>query len=92
MADNHNTPHSPLPWIQPIAPTWRKEPFDHSDWLFDTKYDGFRAVCYVESGRCSFVSRRGNVFTRFDALCEQVASVLCPLLALRSAPGGLVVA
>jgi bifunctional non-homologous end joining protein LigD len=66
-----------LPWIQPIAPTWRKEPFDHSDWLFDTKYDGFRAVCYVESGRCSFVSRRGNHFTRFAALCEQVASALC---------------
>ncbi len=47
------------------------------DWLFDTKYDGFRAVCYVENRRCSFVSRRGNAFTRFDALCEQVASALC---------------
>jgi ATP-dependent DNA ligase len=34
-------------------------------------------VCYVESGRCSFVSRRGNAFARFDALCEQVASALC---------------
>jgi bifunctional non-homologous end joining protein LigD len=76
-ADTQNTPPSPLPRIQPIAPTWRKEPFDHSDWLFDTKYDGFRAVCYVESGRCSFVSRRGTAFTRFDALCEQVASALC---------------
>jgi bifunctional non-homologous end joining protein LigD len=34
-------------------------------------------VCYVESGRCSFVSRRGNVFTRFDALCGQIAAALC---------------
>jgi ATP-dependent DNA ligase len=34
-------------------------------------------VCYVENGRCSLVSRRGNVFTRFDALGEQVASALC---------------
>ena len=34
-------------------------------------------MCYVESGRCSFVSRRGNVFTRFDALCGQVATALC---------------
>ena len=66
-----------LPPIQPIAPTWRKEPFDHPEWLFEVKYDGFRAVCFVENGRCSFVSRRGNVFTRFDALCEQVASALC---------------
>jgi bifunctional non-homologous end joining protein LigD len=76
-ADTKYTSHSPLPRIQPIAPTWRKEPFDHPDWLFDTKYDGFRAVCYVGSGRCSFVSRRGNHFTRFAALCEQVASALC---------------
>jgi bifunctional non-homologous end joining protein LigD len=37
----------------------------------------FRAACYVEHGRCGFVSRRGNVFTRFDALSEQVASALC---------------
>jgi len=34
-------------------------------------------MCYVENGRCSLVSRRGNVFTRFDALGEQVASALC---------------
>jgi hypothetical protein len=32
-----------LPRVQPIAPTWREEPFDDPDWLFDFKYDGFRA-------------------------------------------------
>jgi bifunctional non-homologous end joining protein LigD len=67
----------PLPRVQPIIPTRRKEPFDNPDWLFDLKYDGFRAICYIERGRCRFVSRRGNVFTRFDALGEQVASALC---------------
>ena len=66
-----------LPRVQPIAPTWRKAPFDHPEWLFDVKYDGFRAVCYIQRGRCNLVSRRGNVFTRFDALGEQVASTLC---------------
>lgn len=66
-----------LPRVQPIIPTWRKEPFDHPDWLFDVKYDGFRAACYIEHGRCRFVSRGGNIFTRFDALSEQVASALC---------------
>src|ERR1700730_13434168 len=66
-----------LPPIQPMDPNRRKEPCDHPEWLFEVKYDGFRAVCYVENGRCGFVSRRGNVFTRFDALCEQVASALC---------------
>jgi bifunctional non-homologous end joining protein LigD len=66
-----------FPRIQPITPTWRKEPFDHPDWLFDVKYDGFRAISYIQRGRCNLVSRRGNVFARFDALGEQVASTLC---------------
>ena len=41
------------------------------------KYDGFRAISYIQRGRCNLVSRRGNVFARFDALGEQVASTLC---------------
>jgi len=69
-----------LPRVQPIAPTWRKEPFDHPEWVFDVKYDGFRAVCYVHRGRCNLVSRRGNVFTRFEALSDQVAAALCDQL------------
>ena len=40
-----------LPRVQPIKPTWRKDPFDPADWLFTAKYDGFRAVCYVRASR-----------------------------------------
>jgi ATP-dependent DNA ligase len=65
-----------LPRVQPIKPTWRKEPFDASDWLFDVKYDGFRALCYIEQGRCRVVSRNGNAMSRFDALGDQMAAVL----------------
>jgi bifunctional non-homologous end joining protein LigD len=60
----------PVPRVQPIAPTWRNEPFDHPDWSFEFKYDGFRALCYVEQ------RRNGNIMTRFDELAEQVAGVL----------------
>ena len=65
-----------LPRVQPIIPTWRKEPFDDPDWLFDFKYDGFRSLCYIEQGRCRLISRNGNVLSRFEALGEQVAAVL----------------
>src|SRR5215471_9785519 len=65
-----------LPRVQPIIPTWRKEPFDDPEWLFDFKYDGFRALCYIEQGRCRFISRNGNLLSRFDALADQVAAVL----------------
>jgi bifunctional non-homologous end joining protein LigD len=69
-------PEMSLPRIQPIAPTWRKEPFDDPEWLFDFKYDGFRALCYVEKGRCRFISRNGNAISRFEALGDEVAAAL----------------
>jgi bifunctional non-homologous end joining protein LigD len=66
-----------LPRVQPIIPTWRKEPFDDPEWLFEFKYDGFRGLCYLdEQGRCRFVSRNGNVLSRFDALSDQVGRLL----------------
>ena len=65
-----------LPRVQPIIPTRRKEPFDDPDWLFEFKYDGFRALCYLDQGRCRFISRNGNLLTGFHALADQVAAVL----------------
>jgi bifunctional non-homologous end joining protein LigD len=54
-----------LPRVQPIVPTRRNAPFDDPDWLLDLKYDGFRALCYVEQGRGRLISRNGNSLTRF---------------------------
>jgi bifunctional non-homologous end joining protein LigD len=65
-----------LPRVQPIRPTWRKEPFDNPDSLFELKYDGFRGLCYLEQGRCRFISRNGNVLSRCDTLGDQVAAAL----------------
>jgi len=65
-----------LPSVQPIIPTWRKEPFDGPEWLFEFKYDGFRGLFYLEQGRCRFISRNGNVMSRFEVLGDQVAAVL----------------
>ena len=65
-----------LPHVQPIPPTWHKEPFDDPDWLFDFKYDGFRAICYLEHRRNRLISRNNNVMTRFEALAGQLAAAL----------------
>src|SRR5215813_13943199 len=65
-----------LPRVQPIIPTWRKQPFDDPEWLFEFKYDGFRGLCYLEPGRCRFISRNGNMLSRFDALADQVGRLL----------------
>ena len=45
-------------------------------WLFDFKYDGFRAICYLEQRRNRLISRNNNAMTRFEALTSQVAAAL----------------
>ena len=65
-----------LPRVQPIAPIRRPEPFDDPEWLFDLKYDGFRALCYLEQGLCRLISRNGDLMSRFTGLTDQIAALL----------------
>lgn len=51
-------------------------PFDHPDWVFELKYDGWRALAYVDNGSCRLVSRRGNAFKRFADLCAVIAAAV----------------
>jgi len=62
--------------IQPIAPTWRKHAFDDPGWAFDVKYDGFRALLYLERGRPRFVCRNNNTMRCFETLAAEVAAAL----------------
>jgi len=38
----------PLPKTSPIRLLERAAPFDDPNYLFELKYDGFRAVAYIE--------------------------------------------
>jgi bifunctional non-homologous end joining protein LigD len=62
-----------IPAIQPIAVTRRMHPFDDSQWLFELKYDGFRALAYLDNGRCRLVSRNGHAFASFAELGSSIA-------------------
>jgi bifunctional non-homologous end joining protein LigD len=53
-----------------------RAPFDHPDWLFEVKYDGFRALAYLEGGSVRLVSRKGNTYRSFPALCQSLAVCL----------------
>jgi bifunctional non-homologous end joining protein LigD len=54
----------PIPHIKtPMLATLVDEPFDDEDWLFEIKWDGYRAICTVyEDGRMELVSRNGLDF------------------------------
>ena len=45
-----------------INPLRRPEPFGHPDWLFEAKFDGFRAA--ADTVRGQLISRNGNRMKR----------------------------
>jgi bifunctional non-homologous end joining protein LigD len=43
------------------------------DWLFEVKWDGYRALAYVAGGEVVLKSRRGNDFTsRFEVVAKEI--------------------
>ena len=51
-------------------------PFDHHDWIFELKYDGFRALGYIDSGQCWLVSRRGTAYKSFPQLSAAIGAAI----------------
>jgi bifunctional non-homologous end joining protein LigD len=64
------TPYSaavkrPMPsTIHPMLATTVDEPFDGPDWLFEIKWDGYRAVAFIDNGKLRLVSRNQNELTQ----------------------------
>src|SRR5262249_9756752 len=50
-----------------------REPFDHPEWLFELKHDGFRALAFANGGGTRLVSRRGLEYRRFDDLYSEMS-------------------
>src|SRR4051812_28274138 len=62
--------------FQPIILQRKPAPFNHPDWVFELKYDGFRSLAYVDDGGTRLVSRNGNTFKSFPELTEAVGREL----------------
>jgi bifunctional non-homologous end joining protein LigD len=50
--------------FQPMLATLTDGPFDDPGWIFEDKYDGFRMVAKIESGKVTLYSRNGQVISR----------------------------
>lgn len=49
--------------IMPMLATLANEPFDNPDWKYEVKWDGYRALAYVEKGNVEISSRNNKSFT-----------------------------
>jgi bifunctional non-homologous end joining protein LigD len=60
-----DAPAGPMPHtIQPMLASVAREPFDHPDWIFEVKWDGYRAVAEVRDKVVSLYSRNNISFAK----------------------------
>jgi bifunctional non-homologous end joining protein LigD len=65
IEDLRDAPVKPMPRaIQPMLATPVAEPFDHPDWIFEVKWDGYRAVAEIRDEGVSLYSRNGISFDK----------------------------
>ncbi len=62
--------------ITPMLATLSEKPFDDPNWLFEIKWDGYRAIAFIDGGDVRLVSRNQNDLTaRFPELQSLAESV-----------------
>jgi bifunctional non-homologous end joining protein LigD len=56
--------------------TLTDKPFDDPAWIFETKWDGFRAIAVAGPGHASLYSRNGNDISRkYPTICAALAAI-----------------
>ncbi len=50
--------------VYPMLATLADEPFNNDEWLFEIKWDGYRAVTYLKDGEAKLLSRNQSAFTQ----------------------------
>jgi bifunctional non-homologous end joining protein LigD len=61
--------------FQPMPLSRKPAPFDHPEWVFELKYDGFRSLAVIQNGRTELISRNGHPFNSFDTLRKAMTAL-----------------
>ncbi len=75
--DLSSTPSVPMPkLVAPMLATLVNKPFDHPEWFFEIKWDGYRILAFVDHKRVKLYSRNHQDYTQAFA---EIAAVLARL-------------
>lgn len=66
---------APMPEsVEPMLATLVDAPFDRDGWIFEIKWDGYRAIAQVEKGKVRLYSRNGISFNeRFPTVAQELS-------------------
>lgn len=63
-------------YIKPTMAHTREHPFNDEDWIFEIKWDGYRAIAEVNKKNIRFYSRNGLSFERlYPAIAEELKKI-----------------
>ncbi|MBV9159075.1 MAG: DNA ligase, partial [Candidatus Kaiserbacteria bacterium] len=66
----------PEEFLKPMLATLVDEPFDDPKWVFEVKWDGYRLMVKIASGKAALISRNGlDVSKKYPAICKAFAKV-----------------
>ncbi|GAA3929778.1 DNA ligase D [Chitinophaga oryziterrae] len=57
--------------VKPMLATLTDKPFDNDDWIYEIKWDGYRAISYLSNGKVNLLSRKLISFnTKFPVIVD----------------------
>lgn len=61
--------------LKPMKATLVDKPFDEAGWIYEIKWDGYRAISYLKKSKADIYSRNNLLFTQFHAIEEALAEL-----------------
>jgi bifunctional non-homologous end joining protein LigD len=62
--------------LKPMLATLIGAPFDDPDWVFETKWDGYRVIARIDAGKVTLLSRRGtNLTANYPGIAAALAKL-----------------
>lgn len=63
-------------FIEPMLASLGDEPFDNKDWIFELKWDGYRAIAELDKKKVKLYSRNGLSFNeRYPTIVSELAAM-----------------
>ncbi|WP_432221933.1 DNA ligase D [Flavobacterium sp. TMP13] len=60
----------------PMLATLAAKPFDNADWIYETKYDGYRTVAVIKNKEVALYSRNQQLFTKdFQTITDDLKGI-----------------
>lgn len=60
--------------VKPMKATLVEEPFDDPDWLYEVKWDGYRALSVINKKEVELISRNNIPFTKYYPIADLLKS------------------